>query len=111
MRSIANRIAGTCAAAGLVIAGGLAPLPVLAANPLLDDAYAHLVKAAAKVNAAAYGGEPGNVVMHRQRAVRLIEQAEREIANAKQAADASTQGSPTIHTAPRVNPATTPRLR
>ncbi|MFZ1909706.1 MAG: hypothetical protein WAU52_11550 [Burkholderiales bacterium] len=81
-------------------------LPALAADSGLDDAYAHLVKAAALLNAAANAADAAAVGAHRQRAIRLIEQAEAEIARAKQAADA-----PGLHPQPRANTTTVPRLR
>ncbi len=86
-------------------------LPALAADSGLDDAYAHLVKAAALLNGAANAADAPAVGAHRQRAIRLIDQAEAEIARAKQAADASPAGGPGLHTSPRTNPATLPRLR
>jgi hypothetical protein len=92
--------------AALAMAGALMALPALAADSRLDDAYAHLVKAAALLNAAANASESPAARTHRERAIRLIEQAEAEIARAKQAADA--QG---LHTQPRANTTTVPRLR
>jgi hypothetical protein len=97
--------------ATLAVAGALLALPALAADSGFDDAYAHLVKAAALLNGTANAADAPAVGAHRQRAVRLIEQAEAEIARAKQAADAPPAASPGLHTSPRTNPAALPRLR
>lgn len=64
-------------------------LPAMAASPRLDDANAHLVKAKALLKAAAYAAEPRAERSHRERAIKLIEQAEQEIVRAKKAADTS----------------------
>jgi hypothetical protein len=74
--------------AALAAAWTLTALPALAADPRLDDANAHLIKAAALVKAAANPSETRAVRTHRVRAIHLIEQAEHEIARAKQAAGA-----------------------
>jgi hypothetical protein len=97
--------------AALAMAGALMALPALAADPQFDDANAHLIKAAALLNATANAGDAPAVSAHRERAVRLIEQAERAIARAKQAADAPPPGTPGMHTQPRTNTGTPPRLR
>ena len=86
-------------------------LPALAADSRLDGANAHLVKAAALLNAAAIATDAPSARAHRDRAVRLIEEAEREIARAKQAADAPPAGAPGLHTPPRTNTGTVPRWR
>ena len=97
--------------AGLAIAGALMALPALAADSWLADANAHLVKAVALLNAAANASDAPVVSMHRLRAIRLIEQAEREIARTQQAADAPPPAGPGLHTMPRSNTGTLPRLR
>ena len=97
--------------ATLAMAGALMALPALAADSRLDDANAHLIKAAALLNAAANASDAPAVGWHRQRAIRLIEQAEAEIARTKQAADAPSPGKPGLHTIPRTNTGTLPRLR
>ncbi|MEJ2509066.1 MAG: hypothetical protein P8009_06250 [Gammaproteobacteria bacterium] len=99
-----------CRAAVWVLAGTLMSLPALAASPRLDNANAHLVKAAALLKAAGYTGEQRAVTRHREEAIRLIERAEREIARAKQAADAP-QGQTGVQPAPRLNPGLAPRMR
>jgi|GEM_PF-4070935 len=90
--------------AGLALA--LTVGPAQAAGSRLDNANAHLVKAHALLKAAAYGGEAHQAASHRERAIRLIEQAEREIARAKQAADASG-----VQPSRRLHPEAAPRLR
>lgn len=97
-------------AAAWVLAGALTALPVFAASPRLDNANAHLIKAAALLKAAGYSGEQRNVTRHREEAIRLIQKAEHEIARAKQAADAP-QGQSGVQPAPRINPGLAPRLR
>lgn len=62
--------------------------PALAASERLDDANAHLVKAAALLRAAGYSGESSKAHSYRERAIRLIEKAEREIARSKKAGSA-----------------------
>jgi hypothetical protein len=104
-------IRGGCLIAALAMAQALMALPALAADSRLDDANAHLVKAAALLNAAANATDAPSVRAHRDRAMRLIEEAEREIARAKQAADAPPAGTPGLHTPPRTNTGTVPRLR
>jgi hypothetical protein len=99
-----------CRIAVLAMVGMSMALPALAANPRLDDANAHLVKTAALLRAAASTGEANNVRKHRERAIRLVEQAEREISLAKQAADAP-KGNPGLHTMPRMNPGMAPPMR
>jgi hypothetical protein len=96
--------------AALALVGVLMAWPALAANPRLDDANAHLIKSAALLRAAAETGEPDNVRMHRERAIRLVEQAEREIALAKQAADVP-QTKPGLHMMPQTNTRTAPPMR
>lgn len=100
------RIRGGCLIAALATAGALTALPAVAADSRLDDANAHLVKAAALLNAAASAADAPAVGAHRERAIRLIEQAEGEIARAKQAADA-----PGLHMQPRANTPAPPRMR
>jgi hypothetical protein len=97
--------------AGLVLVVALTALPVCAASPRLDNASAHLVKAAVLLNAASYTGEPASARAHRQRAIRFVEQAEREIARARQAADAPPAPKPGVHGLPRTNLETAPPLR
>ena len=89
--------------AALAMAATMMALPALAANPRLDEANAHLIKAAALLKAAASPGDTRAVSSHRELAIRLIEQAEGEIARAKQAADAPRSGGPALRTAPRVH--------
>jgi hypothetical protein len=88
--------------AALAMAGTLMALPALAADSRLDDANAHLVKAAALLNAAASATDAPAVGAHRERAIRLIEQAEAEIARAKRAADAPPARKPGLPRMPRV---------
>ncbi|HXH65456.1 MAG TPA: hypothetical protein VNH42_08120 [Mariprofundaceae bacterium] len=110
INSTACRIRKGSRIAVLAMVSGLTALPALAASPRLDDAYAHLVKTAALLRAAADTGESTSTRMHRERAIRLVEKAEREISLAKQAADAP-QGNPGLHTMPRTNPGVAPPMR
>jgi len=114
--NIVNKLTGYgvprgCRLASLALVGALTALPVCAASPRLDSANAHLVKAAALLDAASYTGEPVSARAHRQRAIRLVEQAEREIARARQAADAPPGPKPGVHGLPRTNLQTAPPLR
>lgn len=110
MKSTTGKISRGIFVIGMLLAGGLSALPASAASERLDAANAHLVKATALINAAAYAGEPQSVVKQRQQAVRLIAQARRAIARAKQAADASLQNPPGLHAAPRIAPPPPARL-
>jgi hypothetical protein len=102
------RIRGKYRIAVLAMTGALMALPALAADSEFDDAYAHLVKASAILNATANAADAHAVGTHRELAIRLIQQAEGEIARAKQAADAPPAGSPGLHTLPRTNTSTLP---
>lgn len=82
-----------------------------AAFSRLDNANAHLVKAHALLKAAAHGGETSQAAAHRKRAIRLIEQAEREIERAKRAAGGSQGSTPGAHTLPNRSPNAMPGLR
>lgn len=82
--------AAAVACMALVSAG-----PALAGRVRLDHANAHLVKAAALLRAAGYSGESRKARTHRERAIRLIEKAEREIARSKAAG-----GSPGVRVVP-----------
>lgn len=84
----ACRIRGRRLIAALATAWALTALPALAADSRLDDANAHLIKAAALLRAAANASDAPAVARHRERAIRLIEQAEEQIARAKRAAGA-----------------------
>jgi hypothetical protein len=63
-----------------------APARAYAADPQLDDANAHLIKAEALVKASEGSGK--GFAQHTARAEQLIEKAMREIDQAKTAADA-----------------------
>lgn len=84
----ACRIREGCLIAALGAAWALTAVPALAAGSRLDAANAHLIKAVALVKAAANASDAPAVRRHRERAIHLIEQAEREIARAKHAAGA-----------------------
>lgn len=74
-----------------------------AASPRLDSADDHLDKASALVKAAGSSGESHTAKTHRERAVRLIEQARQEIARAKSAAGNASEKKPLLNSAPRIN--------
>lgn len=93
---------------GVTLALTLITLPVRAANTRLDNADAHLRKAAALLKAAARTGERRTVRTHRERAIRLVEQAQREIGLAQRAADLPIDGT---HAIPHPNPRVVPHLR
>ncbi len=111
MKLTNSRIRNGCRRApGLILVIAMMALPALAASSRLDNANAHLTKARALLKAAGYSGEARTARSHRERAIKLIEQAEQEIARAKQAADTSTDGKPGL-TMPRPNAGTVPRLK
>lgn len=93
------RIRRGCLSAALALAATWMALPALAAGSRLDEANTHLIKAAALLNAAASPTDTRAASSHRELAIRLIKQAEGEIARAKQAADAPRPGR--LRTMPR----------
>jgi hypothetical protein len=75
-------LAASCALAGAFVAG-----TAYAADSRLDEADAFVTKAVALLNAAQDPANPKLYGGHRQKAVDLLTQAQKEIKAAKQAAD------------------------